>query len=130
MPTGKRNYLPVITVHPLTAHLGRRSTKCIGHLVATLLRQLTAGHLLSVLLTTTPIVLLSMPLILLFLGELLLLTGELILLLLGELLQNQICLLLCELACGYISIQLRFQGFHTCVYPGNVKGFDGILKVY
>ena len=29
-----------------------------------LLRQLTAGHLLSVLLTTTPIVLLSMPLIL------------------------------------------------------------------
>ena len=50
MPTGKRNYLPVITVHPLTAHLGRRSTKCIGHLLATLLRHLTAGHLLAALL--------------------------------------------------------------------------------
>ena len=72
MPTGKRNYLPVITVHPLTAHLGRRSTKCIGHLLATLLRHLVAGHLLTTLpaaplttlsarhLLTTPLILLSL----------------------------------------------------------------------
>ena len=50
MPTGKRNYLPVVTVHPLTAHLGRRSTKCIGHLLAALLWHLIAGHLLATLL--------------------------------------------------------------------------------
>lgn len=37
----------MVTVHPLTAHLGRRSTKCIGFLIATLLRYLVAGHLLA-----------------------------------------------------------------------------------
>ena len=49
-PTGGKKYLPVFAGRLLAAHLRRRSTKCIGHLITTLLRHLIARHLRAALL--------------------------------------------------------------------------------
>ena len=96
----------------VAGHLWRRTAIRIGHLIA--------GHLLTALPAAPPTTLSARHL----------LATPLILLSLGELLQDQIRLLLGELACGYILIQFRFQGFHTRFNPCIVKGFEGILEVY
>ena len=64
VPTGGKKYLPVFAGRLLAAHLRRRSTKCIGHLITALLRHLIAT-LLTILLPAVSALPITAPVVLL-----------------------------------------------------------------